>query len=207
MEILTALAIITVLGFYILSGTRQWDQKTGTNQVPVKRLKSVIVNHQKERKLQSVQERNTRKRKNYLYLHYINNIYNTYIYYTTYFERCKWKIRKMWKKVKKPITVIRFVTIIMNFEQIRQTLKNSDERCAICYRPFRDYPGYVNETKQRRFQDHNHKTGQVRSFLCPRCNTMVGFFEKNSQLINPVLDYISYWDNQSNLGEWNESIN
>ena len=42
--------------------------------------------------------------------------------------------------------------------------------CAIC-------GTHQSQYKQALFVDHNHKTGQVRELLCPRCNYIVGWLE------------------------------
>ena len=38
--------------------------------------------------------------------------------------------------------------------------------------------------------DHNHETGQLRKFLCPMCNMVVGIVEGNPYLIPLVFQYI-----------------
>lgn len=47
------------------------------------------------------------------------------------------------------------------------------ERCAICAvrRPIRPRPA---EWTSGLFEDHDHATGDVRGYLCPRCNTQEG---------------------------------
>lgn len=39
--------------------------------------------------------------------------------------------------------------------------------------------------------DHDHKTGKFRGWLCTKCNTMVGFIEKNIEMLPKVIEYIS----------------
>ena len=43
--------------------------------------------------------------------------------------------------------------------------------------------------------DNNHETDQIRSLLCLRCNVMLGFIEKYPELIQPMIDYLEFWDN------------
>lgn len=38
--------------------------------------------------------------------------------------------------------------------------------------------------------DHDHVTGKIRSLLCSRCNTFVGYVESNPNLLSKVMDYI-----------------
>ncbi|MBW1743926.1 MAG: endonuclease VII domain-containing protein [Deltaproteobacteria bacterium] len=60
--------------------------------------------------------------------------------------------------------------------------------CAICGDP---------ETNQRNGRtirlsiDHDHETGQVRGLLCVRCNTGLGLFGDNIEVIQKVVDYLS----------------
>jgi len=39
--------------------------------------------------------------------------------------------------------------------------------------------------------DHCHKSGKLRAVLCSRCNHMLGHIEKNTHLVQPMLDYIA----------------
>ena len=65
-------------------------------------------------------------------------------------------------------------------------LKAQNGKCAICKQ---NKPEVV---------DHDHKccSGRktcgkcVRSLLCKRCNTFVGYIEQNKSLLQPVLRYI-----------------
>lgn len=38
--------------------------------------------------------------------------------------------------------------------------------------------------------DHNHNTGNVRSLLCMSCNTGIGKFKDNIELIEAALNYL-----------------
>jgi hypothetical protein len=56
--------------------------------------------------------------------------------------------------------------------------------CAICGRPMK-----------RAYADHDHATGQPRELLCPRCNTGLGFVERDdfAEWLEAVLTYIEKW--------------
>lgn len=38
--------------------------------------------------------------------------------------------------------------------------------------------------------DHNHETGTLRKFLCPRCNMLVGIHEQDSKLLTQIRAYV-----------------
>ena len=42
--------------------------------------------------------------------------------------------------------------------------------------------------------DHNHITGQVRSLLCSKCNTGLGMFRENKQLLQNTIDYLKRYE-------------
>ncbi len=54
--------------------------------------------------------------------------------------------------------------------------------CAICDKAFKN-------TKNEPHLDHDHKTGEVREFLCSRCNTMVGLIE-DFRFLKRAVDYV-----------------
>lgn len=74
----------------------------------------------------------------------------------------------------------------ITLKQFNEMLAHQDGRCAICRRT-------LAETGQRRpfSVDHDHATGRVRGLLCARCNTYVGYLEKNAELRDAVSNYIA----------------
>lgn len=60
--------------------------------------------------------------------------------------------------------------------------EDQDWLCAIC------------KSDVRLFLDHDHKTGKVRQFLCPRCNTALGFLESS-----PIPKFIDYLKKHGSL--------
>ena len=65
----------------------------------------------------------------------------------------------------------------MTIEQYNEKLKQQNFKCGICGKPI--YQG-VKNSGDRACLDHDHKTGQVRDFLCSDCNFLVGHIEKSS---------------------------
>ena len=61
-------------------------------------------------------------------------------------------------------------------------------RCAICGT---DEPG----SKFKHFHvDHDHVTGQVRALLCSDCNTGLGKFRDDPDLLRAAATYIQFYD-------------
>jgi hypothetical protein len=57
--------------------------------------------------------------------------------------------------------------------------------CKICGR---------SETGNRRLStDHDHDTKQTRSLLCRRCNTALGNFDDNIELLTKAIKYLEFW--------------
>lgn len=38
--------------------------------------------------------------------------------------------------------------------------------------------------------DHDHETGEIRGLVCQRCNTLIGFIDKNFDLLQNVYEYL-----------------
>lgn len=58
-------------------------------------------------------------------------------------------------------------------------------RCAICQRA-------PTEDMSRRplYIDHDHATGKTRALLCYRCNSAIGFFEEDEQVMLAAIQYL-----------------
>lgn len=42
--------------------------------------------------------------------------------------------------------------------------------------------------------DHDHKTGEPRGLLCAKCNTGIGMFGENVEVMQRALDYVKNWE-------------
>jgi hypothetical protein len=58
--------------------------------------------------------------------------------------------------------------------------------CGVCGKP-------LSVNLDECHWDHNHKTGELRDVVHPRCNIAIGFIE--SELLTPVLTYLKRHDN------------
>lgn len=62
-------------------------------------------------------------------------------------------------------------------------LTKQNNRCEICKS--------LNSSKKHFHVDHCHKTGKVRGLLCRKCNTGLGFFDDNPELLIKAAEYIN----------------
>lgn len=65
-------------------------------------------------------------------------------------------------------------------------LEKQNGCCAICGKT-------EEENGQRLALDHNHATHQVRALLCRYCNTGLGAFRDDTQLMNNAIEYLQEW--------------
>jgi hypothetical protein len=62
--------------------------------------------------------------------------------------------------------------------------------CAICKKP---ESSVDHRTKKIRYLavDHDHGTMQIRGLLCSRCNTAVGLFNEDIEVMKNAIKYVS----------------
>lgn len=61
-------------------------------------------------------------------------------------------------------------------------LTEQDRKCAICKQP--------ESTDKSLAVDHNHETGQIRGLLCQKCNTGLGLFKDDINLLRKAKAYL-----------------
>lgn len=69
----------------------------------------------------------------------------------------------------------------MTPEEYWEMFDRQGGRCAIC----RAVPDW-----KRLAVDHDHETGEIRGLLCNQCNTGLGFFRDDSELVAEALSYL-----------------
>jgi len=79
----------------------------------------------------------------------------------------------------------------LTLEQYESLRKSQNELCAICGHP---------ETKVQKGKrvslclDHNHSTGQIRAFLCGKCNSILGYSNEDVDRLFKIIEYIKKWN-------------
>lgn len=71
----------------------------------------------------------------------------------------------------------------ITLEQYEAMLKDQENACLICGRK-------NNDDNRRLYVDHCHKTKKVRGLLCYRCNTGIGLFNDDSNLVAKAVYYL-----------------
>ena len=82
----------------------------------------------------------------------------------------------------------------------KQMLKNQNDKCAICKKE-ESMKDYRSGKVRMLAVDHCHVSGQVRSLLCKRCNQVLGFVKDNIELLNTMIDYLTFHDHRISTGE------
>lgn len=95
-------------------------------------------------------------------------------YYIENKDRKDWSGRKSHLKLKFGITP----------EEYDKTFEEQQGCCAIC----KKHSIYF---KRRLAVDHDHKTGKVRGLLCMFCNTALGKFEDDVNILKNAVKYLS----------------
>lgn len=96
-------------------------------------------------------------------------------YYYANREKCIEKDRKNYLKRKYNVTV----------EWFEEQLDRQNGKCMICGTT---EGGGKSSTLH---VDHNHETGQIRGLLCQPCNTGLGLFKENTELLEKAIHYVN----------------
>ncbi len=68
----------------------------------------------------------------------------------------------------------------MTLEDLKSLILAQDYRCAIC----------SSDLVGKMHIDHNHLTGNVRGILCVSCNTALGSFRDNINILKRAINYL-----------------
>jgi hypothetical protein len=72
----------------------------------------------------------------------------------------------------------------ITLDDYEKMLHEQNGSCALCFVKAED------ERNKILVVDHNHLTGEVRSLLCNRCNTAIGLFKENQDVILRAAEYL-----------------
>lgn len=69
-------------------------------------------------------------------------------------------------------------------------LREQNGVCAICHQPEKHRDGLSGKPKDLAV-DHDHATGAVRALLCSACNTALGLFNDDPELLDKAKSYLA----------------
>lgn len=117
------------------------------------------------------------------------------VYYQKYrnnkvsWERHKATSRTHYKANKDKVINRRMLTKYgITLDTYNELIKAQNGNCAICNKP--EVALHLGKPKALSV-DHCHATGKVRGLLCHACNTGIGSFEDNPELLKQAIAYLS----------------
>ena len=76
----------------------------------------------------------------------------------------------------------------LSLEEFNEKLKSQNNKCAICN-------NVETRDKHNVFAvDHCHKTGKIRGLLCWKCNSGLGLYNDNKQLLINAIKYLKKYE-------------
>jgi hypothetical protein len=72
-------------------------------------------------------------------------------------------------------------------ENYQEFFNKQEGKCAICS----SSEVSVARRSYNLFVDHDHKTGKVRGLLCHHCNTGLGQYRDNTELLQKAIEYLN----------------
>lgn len=67
-------------------------------------------------------------------------------------------------------------------DDVQKIRRAQRHRCALC-----------RKKPKQLYLDHCHKSGRPRGLLCPRCNSLLGYFEKAPKMIQRAQEYLALY--------------
>lgn len=86
----------------------------------------------------------------------------------------------------------------LTLEQYTEKLATQKNECAICLVK-------LQSSGSKTHLDHDHKTGQIRAFLCTNCNRGLGHFKEDLNILNKAIQYLR--SHSSDVAAYKEVLN
>lgn len=71
----------------------------------------------------------------------------------------------------------------ITYEQKESLLKEQNYQCKICSKEVNMISGHL---------DHNHETKKIRGILCTNCNTAIGLFKDDKEILLKAVGYLAF---------------
>lgn len=91
------------------------------------------------------------------------------------------RARRALRNSRKHAEVPGYMPLNMSRDDLAYWMTNTKEECAIC--------GALPKSHRHLEIDHDHATGELRGYLCTRCNTRIGIFE-DLDFANKAMRYL-----------------
>jgi len=86
------------------------------------------------------------------------------------------------KKCTSKLSKARYGNHNMTESQFIDLINNQKNKCSICENDFK--------SNRHAYIDHNHKSGENRGLLCPKCNTLLGACNDDIKILNNAINYL-----------------
>lgn len=86
----------------------------------------------------------------------------------------------------------------LTLEQYTEKLKMQNNACSIC-------KVELLTSGSKTHLDHDHKTGQLRAFLCTNCNRGLGHFQEDKTILSNAIEYLQ--SHSGDVGAHKEVLN
>lgn len=70
----------------------------------------------------------------------------------------------------------------LDSDNVNNIREGQNNKCCICNNPF--------HSERTIFIDHNHKNGNVRGLLCPKCNNILGNCNDDINILKSAITYL-----------------
>lgn len=78
----------------------------------------------------------------------------------------------------------------ITYETYIDMFNSQNQVCKICKQLFKR-KSQTRDELMPLFVDHCHTTGMVRGLLCSKCNTGLGMFQDNIEILNSAINYLN----------------
>lgn len=108
-----------------------------------------------------------------------HNEYTRNVWYIKNRDKQRYNAKRWKDQNKSRVLATRYNTTVNHIENLMLSMSSD---CPICERAM-----------TRPHLDHNHVTGEVRNFICNRCNTTLGLVDESPDVLQRMISYIEYY--------------
>lgn len=78
----------------------------------------------------------------------------------------------------------------ITIEDYEKLLQKHNHQCEICRNKFKKVKDKENRVRQDTCIDHCHKSGKIRGLLCLNCNSALGYFKEDVDILKGAIKYL-----------------